>query len=101
MSRVPHPYASAPELSVETRAMLSAARLQWDALTANERAVLAAAEADVYGNRFATGRARAVRRLVRRGLGEPFGTNCACLTLPGQLVRQVGIAAQVEVPDVA
>lgn len=99
MSRVPHPYASAPELSVETRAMLSAARLQWDALTSHERAVLAASESDVYGNRFATGRARAVRRLVGRGLGEHFGNNCARLTSAGELVRQVGVAALVEVPD--
>ena len=99
MSRVPHPYAGAPELSVETRAMLSAARLQWDALTSHERAVLAAAEIDVYCQRFARGRAQAVSRLVDRGLASHFGPNCARLTLAGELVRQVGVSTLVEVPD--
>ena len=89
MSRVPHPYASAPELSVETRAMLSAARLQWDALTKRERSALVAARKGVYLRVSLT-----TDRLAGRGLATKLGL----LTIAGQFVRQVGIAALVEVP---
>lgn len=79
--------------------MLSAARLQWDALTKRERDLLSTAQAGYSGDWFVNGRTAPVARLVRRGLALSAMATAARLTPAGVVVRQVGIATLVEVPD--